>query len=153
MTRSLITVLVADRRIHIDKDGIHGSVIAFLQNVINVRTFVCTAHYPHSFPSPMLSRYCCVITFNLPNPRFSFCCLQSRNSRRFPVAYEHLILLPGKERQLLSFLHCLLVDREWTSAHSHVSTCLLANNGPRVFSRFPSQNGPVFPWIQLRVLC
>jgi len=29
-TGSLITILVADRGFHIDKDGIHGSVIAFL---------------------------------------------------------------------------------------------------------------------------
>jgi len=157
MIGSLITILVADGEVHIDKDGIHGSVIAFLQNVINDSTFVCTTYSPYLFLSSMLSRYCCVITFNLPKPRFTFSCHHLRNSRLFPVAHYYLILLPVKESHLLSSLLCIAgrvgvdqcsLGRDYVLSVGFRKTM---NQEPCVFLLIPSHMGSVFTRIHLHI--
>ena len=98
----------------------------------------------------MLSRYCCVITFNLPKPRFNFSCHHLRNSCLFPVAYECLILLPGKESHLLPFLHYIAapvrVD-QCSLGRVYVSSGgfrMTVNQEARVFLRIPSHMGSIF---------
>lgn len=158
MTGSLITILVADRGVHIDKDGIHGSVIAFLQNVINDSTFVCTTYSPYLFLSSMLSRYCCVITFNLPKPRFTFSCHHLRNSRLFPVAYQYLILLPVKESHLLSSLRCIAGRVRMDQCSLGLEYVLSAgfqktvNQERFVFLLIPSHMRSVFTRVHLHIL-
>ena len=106
----------------------------------------------------MLSRYCCVITFNFPKPRFTFSCHHLRNSRLFPVAYEYLIVLPGKERHLLSSLRCIVgrvrVDQR-SLGRDYVPSAgfrMTVNQEPCAFLRIPSHMGSVFILIHLHTL-
>jgi hypothetical protein len=102
LTVSLITILSADKWVDIDKDGVRGSVIAFLPNVINVPTFVCALYRSgRSTLSPMLSRYCWLIAFDFPHLLPSS---PLEEVLTLPVAYELLIALPGKESHLRSLL-------------------------------------------------
>jgi len=116
----------------------------------------------HLLPPPvtitMLSQYCCVITFNLPKPRFTFSCHHLRNSRLFPVSCEYLILLPGKESHLMSSLHFIAgrmrvdqcsLERDYVSSAGFRMT---VNQEPCVFLRILSHVGSVFTRIHLHIL-